>query len=254
MTKAKKKAKRTSRTTFVLFALAIALLVTSAVGGTYAALRYRSKNYDARITVHDIGVTLMENGQPVGWRNYTGSNNVWDEQTGTLLSNMLDGDRELELGKHYPEELYVTNTGAIDEYVRVRVFKYWEDAEGNKLTNLDPDNIELDLQGEGWYENPEEKTTERSVLYYTTPLAPGEATTSFLHAVTIKTAVCNQVTETTYVDDYGYKVIETVYHYDGAKFVVKAQVDAVQTHNAEDAILSAWGVAVQMKDGVLSFE
>ena len=250
----KNKTKRNSRTTCVLFALAIVLLLTSVVGGTYAALRYRSQSYAARITMHDIGVTLVENDQPISWRNYSGKNGVWNEKSGTLLSDMLGEDREVELGKQYPEKLCVANTGAIDEFVRVRVFKYWADEEGNRLTNLNPDYINLDIQGDGWYENPAEKTTERTVLYYTKALAPEEVSTSFLQSVTIDTAVCNKATETTTVDSEGYKIIETVYHYDGAKFVVKAQVDAVQTHNAEDAILSAWGLNVNVENGVLHFE
>ena len=33
------------------------------------------------------------------------------------------------------------------------------------------------------------------------------------------------------------------YAYDGLAFVVKAEVDAIQTHNYEKAIRSAWGLA-----------
>ncbi|MCI9600135.1 MAG: hypothetical protein HFI17_06465 [Lachnospiraceae bacterium] len=36
--------------------------------------------------------------------------------------------------------------------------------------------------------------------------------------------------------------ITTTYKYDGVEFHVDVEVDAVQTHNAEDAIRSAWGV------------
>ena len=36
--------------------------------------------------------------------------------------------------------------------------------------------------------------------------------------------------------------------YDGIVFVLRADVDAVQTHNAEDAIMSAWGVDVSISD------
>ena len=37
-------------------------------------------------------------------------------------------------------------------------------------------------------------------------------------------------------------VITTIYKYDGVEFHVDVEVDAVQTHNAQDAIKSAWGV------------
>lgn len=51
------------------------------------------------------------------------------------------------------------------------------------------------------------------------------------------------------------KTITTTYEYDGAQFVLEATVDAVQTHNAKDAIKSAWGVDVNISDdGALSLE
>ena len=40
---------------------------------------------------------------------------------------------------------------------------------------------------------------------------------------------------------------------DGVTFNLEAHVDAVQTHNAQDAIKSAWGVNVNVSsDGTLS--
>ena len=35
--------------------------------------------------------------------------------------------------------------------------------------------------------------------------------------------------------------IRTDYEYDGLRFVIEAEVDAVQTHNGADAMRSAWG-------------
>ena len=47
-------------------------------------------------------------------------------------------------------------------------------------------------------------------------------------------------------EENGHKTITTTYVYDGYKFKVEAEVDAVQTHNAQDAIKSAWGVDVNL--------
>ena len=56
-------------------------------------------------------------------------------------------------------------------------------------------------------------------------------------------------------DDNGLTTITTTYEYDGALFVLEVTVDAVQTHNAKDAIKSAWGVDVNISDdGALSLE
>ena len=46
--------------------------------------------------------------------------------------------------------------------------------------------------------------------------------------------------------------ITTTYDYDGARFCLEATVDAVQEHNAEDAIWSAWGRRVTVHNGTLS--
>ena len=53
----------------------------------------------------------------------------------------------------------------------------------------------------------------------------------------------------------GGKNITYVYEYNGYTFTVEAEVDAVQTHNAEAAIKSAWGVSVVVSEnGNLSLQ
>ena len=44
------------------------------------------------------------------------------------------------------------------------------------------------------------------------------------------------------------------YDYDGAQFCIEAKVDAVQEHNAEDAVWSAWGKRVTVDNGTLSLD
>ena len=53
---------------FLLFGAAAALLLTSTVGSTRAALTYRSENYEMQIEVPSIGVSLIENGNVVSRR------------------------------------------------------------------------------------------------------------------------------------------------------------------------------------------
>ena len=142
-------------TTFVLFGLAAVLLVLGTAGSSQAALTYFSENYTAQIQVYDIGVTLTENGNDISWRNYTGSGDAWNENTGELLANMIDAEagEKLVPGKAYPEALSVKNSGTIDQYVRVMVYRYWVDKEGNKTTELSPELIDLNLTGNGWVED-----------------------------------------------------------------------------------------------------
>ena len=72
-----------------LLAVAAVLLLGSTVGSTQAALTYYSDNFAAEVTVSNIGIALLENGNEISRRNYIGnSSKLWDETTGTLFQNI----------------------------------------------------------------------------------------------------------------------------------------------------------------------
>ena len=221
------------------FVLAVALLGFSSIGGARAALTYYSDNYVSRVQMQDIGVTLLENGNPVSG----------DEALLQNLVNEEDGEK-FKLGMTYPEALSVQNTGSINEYVRVTIYKYWLDESGKKIQTLSPDLIDLNLTGNGWVEDtdPQTKTDERTVLYYTSVLPAGATASPLSDTLTVKKDVAAKVKQVASEDG----TVKTVYEYDGAKFCVEAKVDAVQEHNAQDAILSAWGRTVTVSGGNLS--
>lgn len=273
--------KKLSKKTIALFVAAVVLLVGSGVGGTRAALTYFSETYAAHMEIYDIGVTLMERNDAdeawdvqehgVSYRNYTGSDDVWNENTGRLTLNLLGDDEKLKVGKTYTENLAVTNSGSIDQYVRVKVLKYWTNGtcdhlvkdgnyqDGDKMTGLSPAFIDLHyVTGNGWSIDPDSTTSERTILYYNAIL-PGSDTTEdltqrttplFADTLRIDDAVAKKVSET---EEDG--VITTTYDYNGAKFIIEAEVDAVQTHNAAAAIKSAWGVdvTVDSSTGALTY-
>ncbi len=240
--------------TIALFAVAGTLLAFSVVGSSRAALNYSSAVFEAEVRVQEIGVSLVENGTPVSSRNYTGSNDDWSSSNGALLQNLLVTEEgkteELKLGHKYREELAVQNSGVedpIEEYVRVTLYKYWEkknEATGfyEKAPELDSGLIDLHLTlGNGWREDTASRTEERTVLYYDPILDPGDITPAFSDTLEIlDEGIEAEVTKTVTQTGEG-TVIETVYTYDGARFVIRADVDAVQTHNATDAKMSAWG-------------
>ncbi|MBS6195098.1 MAG: hypothetical protein KH828_05910 [Clostridiales bacterium] len=225
----------------ILLSAAAAMLVFSTVGSTRAALTYYSDNYAADVTVSSIGVSLVENGNTVSYRNYNHKNDEWSEATGTLLES-LQGDEKLVLGKVYDESISVTNSGSIDSYVRVILNKSWvkgPDKDSEKDTTLSPDLIDLNLiTGNGWVIDESASTPERTVLYYTNILPAGASTPPLSDTLRIDPSIAKKVTEKK--DENG--VITTTFDYDGYRFNVEAEVDAVQTHNAADAIKSAWGV------------
>ena len=92
--------------TLTAFVLAVALLLFSSVGGARAALAYYSETYRTQVQMQDIGVTLVENGANVSWRDYDTNDRdgSWDENIGPLLSKMLKKDEKLKVGARYPEE------------------------------------------------------------------------------------------------------------------------------------------------------
>lgn len=236
----------------LLFAASAVLLLLSTVGSTRAALTYYSENYAVEVTVSSIGVSLLENGEIVSYRNY--NENQWEEGSKGLLNGMLEEGEKLIPGKRYEEKLNVANSGSIDSYVRVSLYRSWKDADGNTDAMLSPELIDLNLNldGSGWVEDTKASTPERTVLYYTGILPSGQTTPAFADGLKIDPAIMTKVTEQRETDGSGHQTITTAYAYDGYHFCVEAEVDAVQTHNAVDAIKSAWGIDVTVgADGSL---
>lgn len=238
----KKKKKSFSVKPVLLLSAAALLLLGSSVGSARAALTYYSENYSAQVNISNIGVSLNENGEKVSYRDYE-ENGEWSLATGDLLKNFQE--EKLVPGKVYEEELSVTNSGSIDSFVRVILRKSWTGKDGEKVTTLTPELIKLNLTGNGWVVDESASTRERTVLYYTNLLAPGEVSPPFTDTLQIDSAIGSKVTENV-TEENGFKTITTVYDYDGYSFQVEAEVNAVQTHNAQDAIKSAWGVDVNV--------
>ena len=240
----KKRKKSFPKITVLLLAASAVLLVGSGVGSARAALTYYSENYSAQMNMQSIGVSLVENDAVVSSRDYV-SDNEWSGTTeGTLLANMLGEDEKITPGKRYNEAISVKNSGNIDTFVRVILTRSWQDAEGKKNTSLSPDLIELNyLTDNGWVIAEDQSTPERTVLYYTKALPVGETTPALSDTIRVNESIAQDVTKQ--VDG---NTIRYTYKYDGYSFHVDAEVDAVQTHNAQEAIKSAWGVDVSVND------
>lgn len=240
----KKKKKSFPKKPALVLTAAALLLVGSTVGSTRAALTYYSENYSAQMNMQSIGVSLLENDKVVSSRDYV-SNNEWKGTSeGTLLTDLLGKDETFTPGKKYNEAISVKNSGTIDTFVRVIITKSWQDKEGKKNPKLSPDLIELNfLTDNGWQIAKDQSTTERTVLYYTKAVAAGDSTPALSDTIRIKPSIAKDVTK--HVDD---NTITYTYKYNGYTFHIDAEVDAVQTHNAKDAIKSAWGVDVNVSD------
>ena len=226
--------------TAVLFALALLLLGSSTVGGALAALNIQSEYYNSEVEVYNIGVALVEQNAKGKFVEVSGKNALMGSET--EIAKMIKEDDKLIPGKTYPEVLALRNVGDINEYVRVSVFKYWLDEDGNKFPEMNSDWIELGfVTGKGWTIDPTSGTEERTMLYYAPLLAPGEDTTPFLESVTINDVILTKVSQTSFVQN-GVTVIKTSFIYNGKQFCLEVIADGVQDHNADQAKLSAWGV------------
>ncbi|MBO6164299.1 MAG: hypothetical protein J6N77_04530 [Lachnospiraceae bacterium] len=262
-------------TTIGAFVLAAGLLLFSGIGGARSALTYFSETYASRVQMFDIGVTLEENfakkgkDAAVSYRNYnSAADGSWNEATGVLLGTMLAdaGDANLVIGKKYPEELTIMNSGTINHFARVSIYKYWSDADGNKIeptrlsaedelgtTELTPALIDLNLVNVGgaWLLDKEASTDERTVLYYSKLLEAGKRSEPFTDTLKIDEVVGRTMNQT--IEKSGdYTKITNTYTYDKYRFTIEVTVDAVQEHNAQDAIKSAWGRDVTISGTSLS--
>ena len=288
-----KKLKKNNALLLALLVLAGCLMIFSGVQTSRAALTIYSDIYVEQIQLSQIGVTLMENGADVAWRDFIGLNDtqhsqkeadqLWDtNNTGVLLGHMLGEGEEFKVGTTYPEEIRVRNSGEIDEYVRVILRRYWmhmekqKDKNGNVLKDANGNDIEIEVKtpfldptlialnvvnstgfGNGterggithsndsgaWIFNADESTEETLVFYYSRLLHKGEITEPLINNITVDKSLSYRITNT-YVDEEGYTVIETYFDYDGSRFMLEAEADAVQSHNAATAMRSAWGFVI----------
>lgn len=273
---------RMSKKTMALLAAGILLIAGSGVMGTKASLSVFSEDYTAEFYLNHLQVHLLENGEDVCGENNTldGSTKV----TGALATklgyaNGSDGEvlGKVEPGKVYREEIAARNGQDIPQYVRMTVRKYWaetdgkgnvkKDDEGNpvKTTVLSPDQIRLtygkdnpskkardEYNAGAWVINPDESTTESCTYYLKQALDGGADSALLFDRVMIDGAVAKAGSVDT-TEDNGKTIYTYKYDYDGYAFFIEADVQAIQTHNAQDAIHSQWGVYnVSVSGGQLS--
>ena len=168
---------------------------------------------------------------------------------------------KVEPGRTYKEEIKVRNkvidpenknAGSVDEYVRVIIRKYWVDENGNKDTRLDPALIKLtygdkDYNSTAWTLNKKEHTTESDTYYLKSMLKGGDDSDLLFDSLTIDSSILDEsnMKKETRENKDGNKITKVYtysYDYDGYTFYIEADVQAIQTHNVNDAIASLWGV------------
>lgn len=241
-----KKVLRSPVTTVVLFALAAVLIGVGGFRAISAAPAVQSNLFGAQVQLTEIHTAIVENGELVYGED--------DLLRKLYLQGEEVGLDTFKIGTMYDEVLSVRNVyhdketregstadNYIPEYVRVTVSTFWtKDGEKVRETELDPGLIQLHyLTDNGWTIDEAASTKERTVLYYNNPnsadgsLAVGEESNPFADKFVISGDVIKAVSKAADGNDE--------YQYDGYKFHIQARVDAVQTHNADEARMGAWG-------------
>ena len=271
----KKKVRFSKRTTALIVA-AVLLLAGGGVAGTRAALNIQSDYYRAQFYLNHLQVHLIENGKDVCERSGHLNDLNGDTKTRGALATSLEysydskTDTEtlgtVEPGMVYKEEVAAKNGSDIDEFVRITVRKYWmepeKDKDGNvvkdengdpkmsRSSTLSPDRIQLMFGGtvgyntKKWKENAAEKTAESSTYYYRTDLSSRETSKLLFDQLKIDAQLVDLGTMKTEETTEGNKKVYTyTYQYEGATFYIEADVQAIQTHNVNEAIKSQWGVS-----------
>lgn len=205
---------------------------------------YNSKKSNAAdIYTSNIGVSLVENGTIISKRDYAGDGQ-WNGTTeGEFSGELFELEPTMiQFGKKYKEEMCVQNTGAIDEYVRVIITKKWIDADGKKNNGLNSEFIRIETNNqENWIITEDKSIKERYVMYYKKIIPSGEYSTNFIDNIIIDPEVIKKYEIEEEITTEG-KVITMKSLYDNNSVDLNIEVDAVQTHNAEEAMKSAWGV------------
>ena len=261
-----------SKRTLALLAATAVLFSSGGYVGTRAALGFFSNELTAGFELDDMQVHLLENGKDVclgknadpkerdkyrgnlveylGYENDQQNSSHYNEAAAYTLGK----PGKVEPGKKYREELQAQNSSDYDEYVRIIVHKYWVDKTGKKSPVMDPALIKLTYNGDAdgntsaWAKNSKEHTAESDTYYLTSKLGPNEKSDLLFNELMIDGTVANKAhmttdtSTTTDVDGNKVTVITYSYDYDDFTFYIEADVQAIQTHNAPDALKSMWGV------------
>ncbi len=239
----------------VAIILAISLLTLTTVAGASAVPNQQSGEYQTDMQMLNIAVSIEESTDGTTWSTVASEAG----KTGTAFSSL--SGKQFDVGETYKDQFRISNSGKIDEYVRVVIYKYWVDAKGEKDFTGNADMIELVVPANsGWILDKKNSTSEKKIYFYTKPLTTegeGKLSKSFLEGLRLNGAIKSEYTvsesEVT-IDGVIYKTKVYNYKYNDRSFKVEIEADAVQTHHAVDAIKSAWGrdVSVAEGDGTLS--
>ena len=196
----------------VKFGVAVVMISAMVVGGSIAYFRAESASNNVMSSTN-LKIALMEKGK-----------NQESEHESVFIENAVPGAT-------IDKELYVKNLKESSSYIRVTLTKYWEDKSGEKLADLEAKYIELLTQDQSqWIIQNDDDNNEVIYMYYKLPLKTNDQTSDFLDQLKIADGhtIDNQ--------------------YSSLQAKVDIEVDAIQQYAAKQAILSEWGLEVNIDE------
>lgn len=229
--------KNLSRKTLALIAAAALLFAGGTFTATRAVLNIFSPEHFLEFETSNQAVKLMENGDPAG----------------SLLTTL---NKKVSPGMNYTEEIAARNDSDVSQFVRIVVRKYWMDGEnkahsfdGENVTTPDPSKIKLTfVNTDLWQKNELESTVERDVYYYKNSVPSKGVTEPLTSKIKVDSSVADPYTTDPPIDPDDPstmpvgETITYVYDYDGYQICLEAEAQSVQTHNAQKAVMSIWGM------------
>lgn len=200
---------------FMIVGAAAIFLVATIMGGTMAAFQAQTTSAN-RISSGNIGIKLME-------------------KTAAGVSEVVQGDIQNFVGM--PEEtlskkIYVTNTKDNPLYLRVTLHKSWLDGMGTKDQEADAAFIEIITEKKDkWFIQNNDPNSEEIYFYYKEPLKAGGDTVNIMDAIKI-----------------GNIPSKDQNIYSGLSIGFELEADAIQMVGAKDAMLSEWGLEIEIHD------
>ena len=171
------------------------------------------------------------------------------KQYGTTVNEVFESPDNWTPGTTTPKTLTITNSGNVDEAVRISYRETWTSANSNTEGDLELSQgnnraaIINFANSSDWT-----KVTEnnKDYYYYNYKLAPGEVTSTLLDSVTFNSAITNSSNCTTSETATGKQVVcsSTGAGYDGATYKLVFTVETIQY----DKYMSAWGTNVAVAE------
>ena len=168
---------------------------------------------------------------------------------GTTYTEQFVSPTNWTPGTKTDKTLIVTNSGSVDEAVRVEYTENWTSKNGDPLP-LKQDNNDVALINwtniRQWTPKTE---NNKNYIYYNYKLAPTESTSTLLDSVTFNSAITNNsncVTDTSVPGQKTVTCSSSGDGYDGATYKLTFKVETVQY----DKYKEAWGTSVDILGSV----